>query len=123
MSHDEGHGLQDEYPRATGVGIATGIGGLWGVMCYSVLWEGTPFEVDRAFVESVLGTLALLPARLVLWAIRWIELLTDRTFDFADNHLWIGLVASAVGAAIAVAVFLLSRAGLRWLRARREPAR
>jgi hypothetical protein len=121
MDHDEGHGLRDEYPRVSGIGIATGIGGLWGVMSYSVLWEGTPFEVDRAFVQSVLGTLVLLPARLMLWSIRWIERLTDRTFDFSRNHLWIGLVSSIVGAAIAVTAFLLVRTGLRRVRARRTP--
>jgi len=119
VSHDERHGLRDEYPRVSGIGIATGIGGLWGAMCYSVLWEGTPFEVDRSFVESATGTLVLLPARLVLWSIRWIELLTDHTFDFSNNHLWIGLVTSAVGALLAVAVFLLVRRGVRQVRARR----
>ena len=119
MSHDEGHGLRDEYPRVSGIGIATGVGGLWGAMCYSVLWEGTPFEVDRAFVQSLPGTLVLLPARLVLWSIRWIERLTDYTFDFSRNHLWIGLVTSIVGAALAVTAFLLVRLGLRRARARR----
>lgn len=113
---DEGRGIRDEYPRTTGIGIATGIGGIWGAVCYSVLWEGTPFTVDRRFVESLAGTLVLLPARLVLWAIRRVELLTGRTFDFSRNHLWIGLLTSAVGAAIAVAAFLLGRALVRRLR-------
>jgi hypothetical protein len=106
---DEGAGLRDEYPRLSGVGVAVGAGGLWGVLCYSVLWEGRPFGVDRPFVESVFGTLLLLPARLVLWVIRWIELLTERTFDLSRNHLWIGLVTSAVGAVLALLVFLAAR--------------
>jgi hypothetical protein len=110
----EGAGLRDEYPRLSGVGVAVGLGGLWGVLCYSVLWEGRPFGVDRAFVESVLGTLVLLPARLVLWAIRWIELLADRTFDLSRNHLWIGLVTSAVGALITLVAFVVAR--MMWRR-------
>jgi hypothetical protein len=113
---DEGRGLRDEFPRISGVAVVAGIGVLWGALCYSVLWEGTPFAVDRAFVEGAAGTLALLPARLVLWAIRWVELATGRTFDLADNHLWIGFVASGVGAAIAVVVFLAVRAIVRRLR-------
>lgn len=106
---DEGSGLRDELPHVSGIAVVAGFGVLWGALCYSVLWEGTPFAVDRAFVESALGTLVLLPARLVLWAIRWAELATDRTFDLADNHLWIGFVVSAVGAAIAVVAFIAAR--------------
>ena len=102
----EGRGLRDDYPRRSGTAWALGAGALWGVLGYSVLWEGTPFEVSRSYVESALGTLLLLPVRLVLWAIRWVELLTDRTFDFSDNHLWIGVVACAVGALLVVTVFL-----------------
>jgi len=113
------HGLRDEYPRASGIGAAVGVGGLWGALCYAILWEGRPAEVDRRFVESVPGTLVLLPARLVLWAIRWVELLLDRTFDFSRNHLWIGLVTSAVGAGLALVAFLVLRAAARRVRARR----
>lgn len=112
----DGHGLRDEYPPVSGIGIAVGVGGLWGVLCYSILWEGTPAEVDRRFVESALGTLVLLPARLVLWAIRWIELLLDRTFDFSSNHLWIAVATSAVGAALALIAFLILRAVARRVR-------
>lgn len=102
----EGRGLRDDYPRRSGTAWALGAGALWGALGYSVLWEGTPFEVSRSYVEGALGTLLLLPVRLVLWAIRWVELLTDRTFDFSDNHLWIGVVACAVGALLVVTVFL-----------------
>ena len=115
-----GHGLRDDYPRASGIGVAVGIGGLWGILCYSILWEGTPAEVDRRFVESALGTLVLLPARLVLWAIRWVELLLDRTFDFSSNHLWIAVATSAVGAALALIGFLTLRAAARRVRTRRR---
>lgn len=120
--NDEGSGLRDEYPRLSGVGVAVGAGGLWGVLCYSVLWEGRPFAVDRAFVESALGTLVLLPARIVLWTIRWIELLTDRTFDFSRNHLWIGLVTSAVGALMTLLAFLAARLAWRRRVASRRPS-
>ena len=96
--------------------VAVGLGALWGAMGYSVLWDGTPFVVDRAFVESALGTLALLPARLVLWAIRGFELALDRTFNFADNHVWIGFVSAAVGALLALVLFLAVRAAVRRLR-------
>jgi hypothetical protein len=105
-----GRGLRDEYPPRAGAAWALGVGALWGALGYSVLWEGAPFEVDRAFVDSAAGTLVLLPVRLVIWAIRWVELLTDRTFDLADTHLWIGAAASAVGALLAVTVFLGARA-------------
>ena len=116
VSEDQGHGLRDEYPKVSGVGIATGVGALWGLLCYSVLWDGMPFGVDRRFVESVLGTLVLLPARLVLWMIRGIELATDRTFDFSDNHLWIAFAISAAGATLAVGGFLFMRSAFRRLR-------
>ncbi len=113
MSDEPRHGLRDEYPRVSGALVAVGLGALWGAICYSVLWDGTPVVVDRAFVESALGTLALLPARLVLWAIRGLELALDRTFDFADNHVWIGFVSSAIGALLALVVYLLVRSLLR----------
>jgi len=106
---DGARGLRDDYPLRSGAAWAVGVGALWGVLGYSVLWEGTPYEVDRAFVDGAPGTLVLLPVRLVLWAIRWVELLTDRTFDLADNHLWIGMVAGAVGALLALTVFLGAR--------------
>ena len=109
-------GLRDEYPRPSGIATAVAVGGLWGVLGYSVLWEGTPFEVDRPFVQSVPGSLALLPARLVLWAIRGLEVVLGRTFDFADNHLWIGLTTSIVGAVLTLTIFLTARAVVRRLR-------
>ena len=113
-AHD-GRGLRDEYPPRSSVAWALGVGALWGALGYSVLWDGAPFEVDRAFVDSAPGTLLLLPVRLVMWAIRWAEIATGRTFDLADNHLWFGVVASAVGALVAAAAYL----GVRTLWRRR----
>lgn len=111
-------GLRDEYPRLTGIGVATGLGGLWGAACYGVLWEGVPFAVDRRFVESPFGTLALLPVRIVLWSIRLVEQrVAGRSFDLSRNFGWIGLVASVVGALLAVGAFLCVRTLARRLRA------
>ncbi len=109
-SAHHGQGLRDEYPPRATAAWALGFGALWGALGYSVLWEGTPFQVDRAFVDSIPGTLLLLPVRLVLWTIRWTELLMDRTFALADNHLWIGVAASVVGALASVTVLLGARA-------------
>jgi hypothetical protein len=126
MSHDEGadrptdrrSGLRDDAPALTGIGFAVGFGGVWGLMGYTVLWQGSPFSVDRRFVGSIVGTLVLLPVRLVLWGIRAAEALTGRTFDLADANRWIGVVASALGAAIAVGAFLAVRTAWRRLAAR-----
>ncbi len=117
---ERGRGLRDEYPRPTGVGAATGIGALWGLFGYTVLWQGSPFGVSRAFVESAPGTLLLLPVRIVLSAIRFVEThVAGRTFDFSDDNWWIGLVAGALGAAIVLLAFLLTRTTVRRLRALR----
>ncbi len=110
---DPGSGLRDESPRVSGIGLATGAGGLWGLVGYTALWQGTPFSVDRRFVGSVLGTVILLPIRLVLWGIRGAEVLTGRTYSFPDATWWIGLVASALGAGIAVGGFLAARSVVR----------
>jgi hypothetical protein len=105
-------GLPDE-PRLSAGGVALGIGAVWGLLGYSVLWEGVPFAVQRPFVQSVLGTLALLPVRTVLWLIHRAELIADRTFDLSQNHWWIGALAGAIGAGIAVSVAWAGRAALR----------
>jgi hypothetical protein len=114
---DRGSGLRDAHPRVTGLGVATGIGGLWGLMGYTVLWQGSPFAVNRRFVGSNLGTLVLLPVRLVLWGIRAVESVTGRTFDLADANRWIAVVASALGALTAIALFLAARTVWRRLSA------
>ncbi len=109
-------GLRDEYPKASGIGVAAGIGALWGVAGYTVLWNGVPFGVDRAFVESVFGTLILLPVRTVLWFVHLAEDAAGHPFGFADDNWWIGLAAAAVGAAMLVILFVVARAALRAVR-------
>jgi len=99
-------------PRPHPGSVAAGAGLLWGAFCYSVLWEGTPVEVDRAFVESVGGTLILLPARIVLWAIHALEVVAGRTFQLAGST-WIFAVATcAVGLALGVLAVLAVRGAL-----------
>ncbi len=107
----EGHerGLRDDVPGFSWVAACAGIGTLWGLVGYTILWEGEPVQVNRAFVESAAGVLLLLPVRLVIWSIHLAEELAGRTFDLSRSYLWIGFVASAIGAAIAVVGFLLAR--------------
>lgn len=59
------------------------VGALWGLAGYGVLWEGVPLTVSREFVEGTVGTLLLLPSRLVIWAILGVERLVGRPFDLA----------------------------------------
>jgi hypothetical protein len=96
-------------PRINPAVVGAGAGVLWGAFCYSVLWEGTPFAVDRPFVESVPGTLLLLPARLVLWAIHAAELLAGRTFLLADATWIFGLGACVAGLMLGVLIVLAAR--------------
>ncbi len=110
-------GLPEEAtPRVTAGGLAFGAGAIWGLLGYAILWEGAPVTVDRPFVQSVPGTIALLPVRVVLWAIRGAEALAGRSFDLSRNHWWIALVAGAIGAAIAVTLTWAVRAALRVVR-------
>lgn len=110
-------GLRDEYPRAAS-GLATmgAIGAAWGFFGYTVLWQGVPFGVNRRFVESVVGTLVLFPVRTVLWGVHIGERLAGRSFDFADDNWWIGVVAAAIGAVIVVLAFVVVRTAARALR-------
>jgi hypothetical protein len=89
--------------------LGAGAGLLWGVFCYSVLWEGTPFAVDRRFVESVGGTLLLLPARLVLWGVRAAEVTADRTFDLSTSSWILGLATAIVGLLTGVLIVFAAR--------------
>jgi hypothetical protein len=110
-------GLRDEVPpRLTAAGLATGLGAVWGLLGYAILWEGVPVGVDRPFVQSLGGTLALLPVRAVLWGIRRAEVFAGRTFDLSGNHWWIAPTAGAVGAGILVGATVLARAIVRRLR-------
>ena len=80
-----------------------------------MLWGFTPLVVQRAFVVSPIGTLLLLPARSVLWLIHRAESLAGRSFEFSDNHWWIGLAAGLVGAGIVTILALLVRLASRAL--------
>jgi hypothetical protein len=112
----EGRGLRDEYPRASGLAASASAGALWGFLGYTVLWQGVPFGVNRRFVESVIGTLVLLPVRTVLWAVHVAEQIAGRPFAFADDNRWIGVAAALVGGAIAVLAFVAIRSAVRSLR-------
>lgn len=94
------------------------IGVLWGLAGYAILWEGVPIEVSRPFVESVPGTLALLPARIVIWGILAVEGLVGRTFDLSTSYTWIAPAAAATGALIAVVLTLATTRALRLRSAR-----
>ena len=93
--------------------VAASLGAAWGLLAYSVLWGFTPLVVQRAFVVSPIGTLLLLPARIVLWLIHWAENVAGRAFEFSENHWWIGLAAGIVGAGVVAALALLIRLGTR----------
>jgi hypothetical protein len=116
---DRGEGLRDEYPRVSGLAASAATGALWGFLGYTMLWQGVPFGVNRRFVESVAGTLVLLPVRTVLWGVHLGERMADRPFDFADDNWWIGVAAAVVGGTIGALAFILIRAGVRALRASR----
>jgi hypothetical protein len=110
----------DRVPRPSVVTIAAAAGSAWGLLCYSILWEGQPIQVQRPFVDSAIGTLALLPVRVVLWAIHLAEDLAGRTFALSANHGWIAFVAAVVGAMIVGGAAFAGRALVR--RLRRPPA-
>lgn len=93
----------------TALGAVVGLGAAWGLLGYGVLWEGTPFEVQRPFVESAIGTLVLLPVRIVIWGIHLAEVLAGRSFDLSQNHWWIALAASAIGAGALAGMYGLGR--------------
>jgi hypothetical protein len=103
---DPGEGLRDEYPRTSGLAGSAAAGALWGFLGYTVLWQGVPFGVNRRFVESVIGTLVLLPVRTVLWGVHLGERMAGRPFDFADDNWWIGVAAALVGGAIGALAFV-----------------
>lgn len=117
---DARRGLRDRAPQVRTAAWIAGLGAVWGLLGYSILWEGRPVLVDRAFVVSSLGTLLLLPVRAVLAGIRLTETLLGRSFVLAENHRWIGPVAGLVGAAIAAGVFVLARGLVRRARRTRQ---
>ena len=102
-----------ERARLPGWAVAALVGALWGLVGYALLWGHTPVVIHRSFVVSPLGTLALLPVRLVLWSIHVIERLADSSFDFSRNNAWIGALSGAAGAAMAFLAYALVRTTAR----------
>lgn len=80
--------------------VAVAVGAGWGFASYLLLWGYTPFVVHRSFVVSVVGTVLLLPVRIVLWAIHELERSAGRPFDLSENNWWIGVVAAVLGGGI-----------------------
>jgi hypothetical protein len=102
-----------ERVRLPGWAIAALVGALWGLVGYALLWGHTPVVVHRSFVVSPLGTLALLPVRLVLWSIHVVERLAGSPFDFSGNNAWIGALAGVAGAAVVTITYVLVRTTAR----------
>lgn len=98
--------------------LVAGAGALWGAVSFSVLWGYTAIQVHRSFVDSLPGLVSLLPVRLVLFGIRWVERdVVHRPFVLADNHQWIGLVAAALGAATLGTAYVVGGLVVRLMRA------
>jgi hypothetical protein len=92
------------------------VGAVWGVSGYALLWGHTPIVIHRTFVESVVGTLVLLPVRVVLWIIHGLERAAGAPFDFSSNNWWIGASAAVVGAVTVVVVAWVVRRSTRSIR-------
>lgn len=107
--------MRQERLRAPGPSLVAGLGGLWGLAGYTILWEGFPLQVQRPFVESLLGIIVLLPVKLVLWAIHIAERVSGGPFDLSRNNRWIAIAAGVIGALIALGLFwaygILTRRG------------
>lgn len=93
--------------RGRAIRSAAATGSFWGLATYGILWEGTPVEVSRAFVASPLGTVLLLPARLVIWGILGTETVLGRTFDLSTSYGWIAPAAMAIGATLGAGIAAL----------------
>jgi hypothetical protein len=107
-------GLRLRGGGSTALAALAGLGAAWGVLSYSILWGETSIQLTRRFVDSLPGLLSLLPVRLVLYAIRFVEeRLVHHPFDFSHNHSWIGLASALVGAALLAAAFVLVRRAWR----------
>lgn len=115
-SGEPGEGLPAEASRRPGASVAAGLGALWGLVSYSILWEGMPAQVDRAFVESPGGTLVLLPSRIAIWSIAVAEAAAGRSFDLSRTFDWIAPFATAIGAGLMLAGYLAVRTITRRIR-------
>jgi hypothetical protein len=101
--------------------MAAALGAAWGLAGYALLWGYTPLTIHRSFVVGPAGTILLLPVRAVLAAIRIVEeRIAGHPFQLGEAHGWIGVVAAAIGAAIANVGYLAGRALVR--RGPRRPA-
>ena len=109
-------GLRAEAPRSSGAWVAAAVGAFWGLVSYSILWEAVPAQVDRAFVESQGGTLALLPSRIAIWAIALAESVAGHSFDLSKTFGWIAPLASGIGGALMMAGYVMLRTILRRIR-------
>jgi hypothetical protein len=90
--------------------VAAALGAAWGFAGYVLLWGYTPIVIQRPFVLSAIGTVLLLPVRIVLWAVHGLERAASHPFDFAENNWWIGVAAAIVGAAMVALVTWVVRA-------------
>jgi hypothetical protein len=100
-------GVQPLLPSLT---VAAGMGAIWGSFGYSILWDGRPFAVTRRFVVSSHGTLVLLPVRIVLFAIHFVERhIAGHPFAFENDSWWIGVAAAGVGVILTAAGWLVVR--------------
>lgn len=103
-------------PRIRPASVAAGAGLLWGAFSYSILWEGSPFPVDRAFVESLRGTIVLLPARIALWGMHAAEAISGRTFELSRSTWILALAAGISGLAVGLLVAVVVMGFYRLLR-------
>lgn len=90
--------------------VAAAIGAAWGFAGYVLLWGYTPIVIQRPFVLSAIGTIVLLPVRIVLWAIHGLERAVEHPFDFSTNNWWIGVAAAIVAASMVALVIWVVRA-------------
>jgi hypothetical protein len=99
------------------------VGAAWGYASYLVLWGYTPIVVTERFVVSLPGLFLLLPARVVLEAIHFVERnVVHHPFDFSNTNGWIGYAAALAGALIVwLAWFVLSTPGRLARRSRAGP--
>jgi hypothetical protein len=109
-------GLRAEVPRSSGAWVAAAVGAFWGLVSYSILWEAVPAQVDRAFVESQGGTLALLPSRIAIWVIALAESAAGHSFDLSKTFGWIAPLAGAIGGALTMAGYVTLRTIIRRIR-------
>jgi hypothetical protein len=98
--------------------VAGAVGAVWGLAGYALLWGYTAIVVHRSFVESAAGTVILLPIRVVLWSIHWVERAAGSPFDFSSNNWWIGALAGGVGAGLVAQLTWAGRAAARGIRSR-----